>query len=507
VIPGLILIILKFVPVSGFAGWFLSIEQPLSLAVYALAAAKIGLAVLVAQRGLHTERTKPRWGWWLLAFGLLIMSIDEFYSFSALLPVPVLLLTVVIMLGLLATGWALVWYGTSPADRPSPALIVAGIGLMVIVVLSASGAYICHVPTLDRPCRDLATIGQSLEWLVLGVWLLVLLTHHPEAVRGPRSLRWAVGLAGLWLAWMLVSVGLIPALEARAATPAGLSYQGGDLDLLAYRLDREVLDPGGTVTMTVYWRKNVSEMRPYRVSMHWLRLPDLESVAQADPFIEGQVAGSRVALPHWPAGLVTRQRIPVELPDDLPTPHAYQAMLRVWDLGTNEDVSLVQTDLQTLSPGTVILTSRPAVSGEPVPVPAEAVAAYTFPGAFTLLGYRIPEQVAAGSVAEMTFWWRSDSPIDTDLIQMIHFFRDGEFIAAVDGPPLGGEYPTGVWVPGTTVKGLRQVQLPPEVTPGQYQLYTGMYAYPSLERWSVLDPAGQPVLNNAIPLGEMTVSP
>lgn len=505
-LPGAILLVLKFFPLSGSLGWFLSLDQQLSLAVFLLSALLTGLAVLAGWRGL-SARGPARWGWWLLAASLLVLGLDEFYAYSDLLPVQALfVIWLALSAALAVAGWA-IWFGASAENRPSPVVLVGLIGLLVVVVLEASGAYVCRDPTLDRPCRDLALTGQVLEWLVLGVLLLAMLARRVLGSLRTRVWAGAGGVAGLWIVWMLLSLLVVPGIEARRAWPAALAYANGDLELIAYKLDRAVLEPGEAVTMTVYWRKSASDMRPYRMSMHWLRRPDLESVAQADPFIAAQVGGGDVDLPDWPAGLIARQRITVELPPDLPTPHAYQAMFRVWDLSDNSDLPIVQTDLQTLGPGTVILTSLPAVTQQAAQIPPGAEASYQFADDFTLVGYQLPASIPAGGAGDLEFWWRSDSATDVDLTQMVHFFQNGEFVVALDAPPFGGEYPTSVWVPGTTVHSIRQIQLPAELTPGEYQLYTGMYSYPALERWPVVDGSGQPVLNNAIYLGDITVIP
>jgi len=48
-------------------------------------------------------------------------------------------------------------------------------------------------------------------------------------------------------------------------------------------------------------------------------------------------------------------------------------------------------------------------------------------------------------------------------------------------------------------------ELPSDLPPGQYDVYTGLYEWPSLARLNVVDAGGQAVVDNTIRLGTLVL--
>ena len=78
-------------------------------------------------------------------------------------------------------------------------------------------------------------------------------------------------------------------------------------------------------------------------------------------------------------------------------------------------------------------------------------------------------------------------------------------LAQGDGPPLGGGYPTDLWVAGDLLADLRRVALPVESSPGRYTLLVGLYSLQTGERLPAFDEQGTRLPADAVPLGVVEV--
>ncbi|RME79137.1 MAG: hypothetical protein D6784_01210 [Chloroflexi bacterium] len=86
----------------------------------------------------------------------------------------------------------------------------------------------------------------------------------------------------------------------------------------------------------------------------------------------------------------------------------------------------------------------------------------------------------------LTLFWRPTASIDTDYTKFIHLRNaDGVTVAQHDSQPLGGLYPTSRWQAGETVIDPVVIPLPPDLPPGQYRIFTGLYRLDTLERLPV----------------------
>jgi hypothetical protein len=93
------------------------------------------------------------------------------------------------------------------------------------------------------------------------------------------------------------------------------------------------------------------------------------------------------------------------------------------------------------------------------------------------------------------------SPIPTDYTVFLHLRNaDGQTVAQKDALSLDGAYPTSRWQPGETVIDPFSLPLPPDLPPGRYTLWAGLYRLDTLERLPVAnDTSGE----NAVRLGEI----
>lgn len=108
-----------------------------------------------------------------------------------------------------------------------------------------------------------------------------------------------------------------------------------------------------------------------------------------------------------------------------------------------------------------------------------------------------------GDTYRLTLFWSASAPPSTNYTVFVHL-RDagGTTAAQQDAQPLGGDYPTSQWRPDEMVIDPHPIVLPPDLPPGRYQVWVGMYHLDTLERLVVTnDTSGE----NAIRLASVTV--
>ena len=80
----------------------------------------------------------------------------------------------------------------------------------------------------------------------------------------------------------------------------------------------------------------------------------------------------------------------------------------------------------------------------------------------------------------------------------------GEPLAVGDRPPIDGAYPTRVWGVGEVINDFYSLLIPPEILPGRYPLWLGMYDSQTIVRLPVtVDGELQP--NNVILAGWLEI--
>ncbi len=108
----------------------------------------------------------------------------------------------------------------------------------------------------------------------------------------------------------------------------------------------------------------------------------------------------------------------------------------------------------------------------------------------------------------ITIEWQATAPIRRDFTAFVHLVGpDGTIVSQVDSQPTWVvAWPTSRWIPGQPVLDSHRILLPPDLTPGHYQVRAGLYYLETLERLSVLDESRQPISDHVI-LGEIQIEP
>jgi hypothetical protein len=208
----------------------------------------------------------------------------------------------------------------------------------------------------------------------------------------------------------------------------------------------------------------------------------------------------------WIPGLIVRNRLKFTLPQTLDLPQSYWITATVWR--EDDIVAVSHTDRQQVDEDTVVLTDLPvtAVGASPTPPTATDI---TFPAdGIILAGYDIPASASPGDVVEAHFWWQTTARPSGDYQQFVHLIdRATGAQITQDQSPFGADrFPTSDWPVGMNEVATWQISIPADATPGTYQILTGLYSLPDLVRREAVDGQGQPVPDNAVPLGTLTIT-
>jgi hypothetical protein len=126
-----------------------------------------------------------------------------------------------------------------------------------------------------------------------------------------------------------------------------------------------------------------------------------------------------------------------------------------------------------------------------------------------LVGYRLAEYaVAPGDTVLLTLYWRAAAPVGEAYTVFTHLQGpEGELIAQQDNPPGRGDCPTDSWMPGALVEDPYEIEVPPNTSPGEYTVSTGMYDPMGLERLPASGSDGQRLSSDRIVLATVLVRP
>lgn len=490
--------------------WFFNIhtefnpEAMFSSAQYILVAAAAAANFLGA-----SPRWQPKLFWGIATAGFVFLGLDEYFSIHELDIGLGHFREIYVAGGLIvALVCGLAWWFGFPRDWSFIGLWTAGGAIMV-------GGGIVFEPLFLWPalCRTMAvacvkynTYGESLETsgtlLVLCAALLYL-----QRQGSPRGLGRAI--RGVWItaaAWGLVMVAYLwisPAVEVRLlARPLAVESTDGNVSLLGYTVSPEVLRGESRLNTTLYWQAHRPIDANYIVSVHLVSVPDIASVAQVDWVSSTEL--SNYPSVGWLPGVPVRMALSLNLPADLPASHSYWLIVRLWDTAS-QSIPLTTTDRQLLSADTVVLQAVPAVSPAP-PASPPAARTYDLGASVILYGFQLPRQAQAGRPLAIDFWWRKSSPLGKNLSQFVHFIAAGQPPVTFDGQPFAGAFPVADWPLNVGLVDHWQASLPADMPPGEYNVSTGLYEWPSLARLPAVDEDGQTVENASILLGAITVN-
>jgi 4-amino-4-deoxy-L-arabinose transferase-like glycosyltransferase len=267
---------------------------------------------------------------------------------------------------------------------------------------------------------------------------------------------------------------------------------GKDLTLLGADRDRGDLRPGETLALSLYWLAGAEIEEDYLVAL-WLEGDEGRVDLWRGPPVHGQHP-----FPAWQAPGFLRDRYALRLPTDAPAGD-YQLQMALLDTDgrpqptdAGEAVTLYTIHVHA----TDRLWAPPEVAH---PVGAE------LGDVVELVGYDLlPTRISPGGTLHLTLVWRCLGEMDASYTVFTHLLDTAQQIRGQqDNPPVGGSYPTTLWVPGEIVVDTYSIEVHDDAPPGRYAVEVGMYDPANLERLPVIEPSG--VVGNRILLGEVQI--
>ncbi len=133
-----------------------------------------------------------------------------------------------------------------------------------------------------------------------------------------------------------------------------------------------------------------------------------------------------------------------------------------------------------------------------------------FDGQITFHGYTLSPAsakkggaVSPGERMALTLVWQAQTQLDTDYAVFVQL-RDATntILASADHQPYQGLVPTSIWPAGGVIQEVTWLSLPPDLPPGRYNIYVGLYRPDNLERLPLRhDTSGE----NALVLGPLEI--
>lgn len=246
---------------------------------------------------------------------------------------------------------------------------------------------------------------------------------------------------------------------------ARLDARAGSLALLGFNLDTTTARPGERLYLTLFWWAQEAPL-PDR---------DVHLVLGDATLYAGAPVHDTYPLSRWAAGELVADRYAPRLPRDTPAGD-YPLRLRLIDPATGHPVSWSHGSggSPALNLGTVAV--RGVDRSFEVPPISHPLTA-TLGGQVELLGYDLPaETVTPGDTLTLTLYWRALVEMEEDYTVFTHLVGAGGSLAGQrDGQPVGGSYPTSLWLAGEVVADEYEIPVRVDAAPGAHRLEVGMY--------------------------------
>jgi hypothetical protein len=126
-----------------------------------------------------------------------------------------------------------------------------------------------------------------------------------------------------------------------------------------------------------------------------------------------------------------------------------------------------------------------------------------FDGQLIFHGYTLPAGAKPGDSIPLILVWQAQTALETDYAIFVQL-RDSanNTLASADHQPYLGLAPTSTWPAGAVIQEVTWLDLPPDLPPGHYNLYVGLYHPDTLERLPLQhDSSGE----NAVIIGPVIV--
>lgn len=243
---------------------------------------------------------------------------------------------------------------------------------------------------------------------------------------------------------------------------------GGEVELLAYRLDSKVR-AGDVLELTLIWRVlDSAQGKDYVFFSHLLD-------HKGRMWGQGDVNGYPSA--EWRPGDVVVGRYDLRVSPQA-SPGRYLVDVGIYDRATLTRLKTEKGD-DSVVLGAVKVTSVQAVD----PAHISQAIGMGLGEDIRLLGFDLSPRGMEVGEAKVTLYWQTRRQLGRDYTVFLHLLdENGNIAAQTDSMPGEGGFPTSFWEAGEIVVDSYFLKLPPQLPPGRYRLIAGMYLLDTGER-------------------------
>ena len=299
-----------------------------------------------------------------------------------------------------------------------------------------------------------------------------------------------------------------------APLPAYVTEWGTDqpfFRLVSYQFPGGVLQPGEALPLKLYLTQPSATDENFNVVVRLVDEAGRE-VARSEGWPHGAPTS------EWPAGDMLDDAHALPIPTNASpgyyrvevgfyglTSEALLTATRPLDNGVLGDFAVLDYVRIGNVPAPQQVVQPPAVFGEGETELAALVGWEMRNGAGDLVQ---PDAVPGGEPVRLRLFWRARTPMTTDYTIFAHVVdANGQMIAQVDAPPLGGFLPTSLWHTGEQQSAViideREIKLPATATGSQ--LFVGLYELESGTRLQIVSGDGEIAGQNALRLTTLEV--
>jgi len=271
-----------------------------------------------------------------------------------------------------------------------------------------------------------------------------------------------------------------------------LPAEFGSLRLLGFEGDRTSVRQGETLYLGLFWQA-VDSLSDLFVSLSLV--PEVGSARL--PLWEGRPVHGTYPTDGWPVGVPVLDRYGLTVPHNALSGE-YALMLAVIDgqggQPVGDTVSLMRLRVEAVGRHTVV---------PPIQHPLTA----SLGDQIEFLGYDLDRtEVAPGGTLHLTLYWRALAEMRTSYTVFTHLLDEADQIRGQqDNPPVGGSYPTTLWVPGEVVTDEYTLVVDADALSGGHVVEIGLYVAETGQRLPVLDETGQ-IIGGRILLSRVQVT-
>ncbi len=294
-----------------------------------------------------------------------------------------------------------------------------------------------------------------------------------------------------------------------APLPAYVTDWGGDqpiFRLVSYQFPGGALQSGETLPLKLYLIQPTPTDENFNVVVRLVDEAGRE-IARSEGWPHGAPTS------EWPAGEMLDDAHALPIPADA-SPGYYRVEIGFYGL-TSEALLAATRPLDNMSLGDFAVLDHVRVGDVPAPQQVVQPPAVFGEGAneqAALVGWALrdgagdivqPDAVPGGEPVRLRLFWRARTPMTTDYTIFAHVVdANGQMVAQVDAPPLGGFLPTSLWHTGEQASAVvvdeRELVLP--ASAGDLQLFVGLYDFESGTRLQIVGGDAEVVGQDALRL-------